>query len=225
MKSFFDPVSGRRETVEITPLGEGGGHRFRNARSGFSRYPLENRTCYQCGQKGHLSANCLQQVRRVSVTEGSIKYEGAGETQLRLRLQSNMGSIPQHEPQEDDARPEDSASQVGAHQFLGTMSTLGVGEPGRARKRRTSCTVERFPLFAEIQARDTVTSHAASTAATARDTAQAAGEVLTRPSTRCGCEFRCCCKFCRKARAYEAKDASKEPACEEASRENHDKAY
>ena len=173
MKSFFDPVSGRRETVEITPLGEGGGHRFRNARSGFSRYPLENRTCYQCGQKGHLSANCLQQVRRVSVTEGSIKYEGAGETQLRLRLQSNMGSIPQHEPQEDDARPEDSASQVGAHQFLGTMSTLGVGEPGRARKRRTSCTVER----------------------------------------------------CRKARAYEAKDASKEPACEEASRENHDKAY
>ena len=97
MKSFFDPVSGRRETVEITPLGEGGGHRFRNARSGFSRYPLENRTCYQCGQKGHLSANCPQQVRRVSLTEGSIKYEGAGETQLRLRLQSNMGSIPQHD--------------------------------------------------------------------------------------------------------------------------------
>ena len=138
MKSFFDPVSGRPETVEITRLGEGGGHRFRNARSGFSRYLLENRTCYKCGQKGHLSANCPQKVRRVSLTEGSIKYEGAGETQLRLRLQSNVGYIPQHEPQEDDARPEDSASQVGAHQFLGTMSTLGVGAPGGARKRLPS---------------------------------------------------------------------------------------
>ena len=176
--------------------------------------------------------------------EESVPYRGQHQVRRSWRNstassfaeQHGIHSTAWHEPQEDDARPEDSASQVGAHQFLGTMSTLGVGEPGRARKRRTSCTVERFPLFAEIQARDTVTSHAASTAATARDTvtshaastaatAQAAGEVLTRPSTRCGCEFRCCCKFCRKARAYEAEDASKGPACEEASRENHDKAY
>ena len=84
--------------MEITPIGEEGGHRFRGIGSGFSRYPLENRTCYQCGQKGHLSANCPQKVRRVSLTKGSIRYEGAGETRPRVRLQSNMGSIPQHEP-------------------------------------------------------------------------------------------------------------------------------
>jgi len=74
------------------------------------------------------------------------------------------------------------------------------------------CPFERFPSFAKIQARDTATTardtdtgHAASTAATA----QAAGEVLTGASIRCGYEFRCCCKFCRKARAYEVEDASK----------------
>jgi len=122
VKSFFDPASGHRETVEITPIGEEGGRRFRGTGSGFSRYPLENRTCYQCGQKGHLSANCPQKVRRVSLTKGSIKYEGAGETRPRVRLQSNIGSIPQHEPQDDDVKPEDSASQVGT-QFLGTMSS------------------------------------------------------------------------------------------------------
>ena len=187
-----------------------------SAPSGFFRYPTENRTCYQCGQKGHLSANC---------TEGSIKDEGAGETQPRLRLQSSMGSIPQHELQEENVRPEDSANQVGTHQFVGTMSSLGVSGPGRARKKlpspppAPSAPFERFPSFAKIQARDTATTardtdtgHAASTAATA----QAAGEVLTGASIRCGYEFRCCCKFCRKARAYEVEDASKEPACSKA---------
>ena len=114
VKSFFDPASGHRETAEITPIGEEGGHRFGGTGSSFSRYPLENRTCYQCGQKGHLSANCPQKVRRVSLTKGIIKYEGSGETRPRVRLQSNMGSIPQHEPQDDDVKPEDSASQVGA---------------------------------------------------------------------------------------------------------------
>ena len=66
--------------------------------------------------------NSPQKVSRVSLTEGSIRYEGAGETRPRVRLQSNIGSIPQHEPQDDDVKPEDSASQVGT-QFLGTMSS------------------------------------------------------------------------------------------------------
>ena len=48
-----------------------------------------------------------------------------------------MGSIPQHEPQDDDAKPEDSASQGGA-QFLGTMSSLGASGAARARKRLPS---------------------------------------------------------------------------------------
>ena len=42
-----------------------------------------------------------------------------------------------HEPQDDDVKPEDSASQVGA-QFLGTMSSLGASGPARARKRLPS---------------------------------------------------------------------------------------
>ena len=64
-------------------------------------------------------------MRRVSLTEGVIKYEGAGETRPRVRLQGNMGSIPQEASEFDDVRPEDSASQVGG-QYLGTMSTVGT---------------------------------------------------------------------------------------------------
>ena len=126
VRSFFDPISGRRETMEVKPVDRE--QKFRATQSGFSRYPTENRTCYQCGEKGHLSANCRQKVRRVSLTEGVIKYEGAGETRPRVRLQGNMGSIPTapseaHEM--DDIRPEDSASQVGG-QCLGTMSSVGT---------------------------------------------------------------------------------------------------
>ena len=75
-------------------------------------------------RRGTLSANCPQKMRRVSLTEGVIKYEGAGETRPRVRLQGNMGSIPQETSEFDDVRPEDSASQVGG-QYLGTMSTVG----------------------------------------------------------------------------------------------------
>ena len=126
VRSFFDPISGRRKTMEVKPVDRE--QNFRTTQSGFSRYPTENRTCYQCGEKGHLSANCPQKVRRVSLTEGVIKYEGAGETRPRVRLQGNIGSIPTtpsetHEV--DDIRPEDSASQVGG-QYLGTMSTVGT---------------------------------------------------------------------------------------------------
>ena len=115
VRSFFDPVSGRRETMEVKPLERE--QKFRTVQTGFSRYPTETRTCYQCGEKGHLSANCPQKMRRVSLTEGVIKYEGAGETRPRVRLQGNMGSIPQETPEFDDVRPEDSASQVGG-QYL-----------------------------------------------------------------------------------------------------------
>ena len=93
VRSFFDPISGRRETMEVKPLERE--QKFRTVQTGFSRYPTETRTCYQCGEKGHLSANCPQKMRRVSLTEGVIKYEGAGETRPRVRLQGNMGSIPQ----------------------------------------------------------------------------------------------------------------------------------
>ena len=124
VRSFFDPVSGRRETMEVKPINRE--QKFRAVQSGFSRYPNETRTCYQCGEKGHLSANCPQKMRRVSLTEGVIKYEGAGETRPRVRLQGNMGSIPQETSEFDDVRPEDSASQVGG-QYLGTMSTVGGG--------------------------------------------------------------------------------------------------
>ena len=64
-------------------------------------------------------------MRRVSLTEGVIKYEGAGETRPRVRLQGNMGSIPQGTSEFDDVRPEDSASQVGG-QYLGIMTTVGT---------------------------------------------------------------------------------------------------
>ena len=123
VRSFFDPLSGRRETMEVTPIDKE--QKFRAVQSDFSRYPTETRTCYQCGEKGHLSANCPQKMRRVSLTEGVMKYEGAGETRPRVRLEGNVGSIPQETPDFDDVRPEDSASQVGG-QFLGTMSTVGT---------------------------------------------------------------------------------------------------
>ena len=123
VRSVFDPISGRRETMEVKPIDRE--QKFRTAQSGFSRYPTETRTCYQCGEKGHLSVNCPQKMRRVSLTEGVIKYEGAGETRPRVRLQGNMGSIPQETSEFDDDRPEDSASQVGG-QYLGTMSTVGT---------------------------------------------------------------------------------------------------
>ena len=85
VRSFFDPVSGRRETMEVKPINRE--QKFRAVQSGFSRYPNETRTCYQCGEKGHLSANCPKKMRRVSPTEGVIKYEGAGETRTRVKLQ------------------------------------------------------------------------------------------------------------------------------------------
>ena len=119
VRSFFDPISGRRKTMEVKPVDRE--QKFRTTQSSFSRYPTENRTCYQCGEKGHLSANCPQKVRRVSLTEGVIKYKGAGGTRPRVRLQGNMGSVPQETSEFDDVRPEDLASQVGG-QYLGTMS-------------------------------------------------------------------------------------------------------
>ena len=126
VRNFFDPISGRRETMEVKPVDRE--QKFRTTQSGFSRYPTENRTCYQCGERRHLSANCPQKVRRVSLTEGVIKYEGAGETRPRVRLQGNTGGIPTtpsetHEM--DHIRPEDSAFQVGG-QYLGTMSMVGT---------------------------------------------------------------------------------------------------
>ena len=85
VRSFFDPQSGRREMMEVKPLSDSD-QKLRSSYSGFSRYPTESRTCYQCGEKGHLSANCPQKVRRVSLTEGTIRYEGPSETSPRLRL-------------------------------------------------------------------------------------------------------------------------------------------
>ena len=79
VRSFFDPQSGRREMMEVKPLSDSD-QKLRSSYSGFSRYPTESRTCYQCGEKGHLSANCPQKVRRVSLTEGTIRYEGPSET-------------------------------------------------------------------------------------------------------------------------------------------------
>ena len=76
VRSFFDPISGRRETMEVKPIDRE--QKFRTTQSGFSRYPTETRTCYQCGEKGHLSANCPQKVRKVSLTEGVIKYDRGG---------------------------------------------------------------------------------------------------------------------------------------------------
>ena len=93
VRSFFDPISGRRETMEVKPVDRE--QKFRATQSGFSRYPSENRTCYQCGEKGHLSANCPQKVRRVSLTEGVIKYEGAGETGLESGFREIWGVSPQ----------------------------------------------------------------------------------------------------------------------------------
>ena len=126
VRSFFDPQSGRRGLMEVKPLTDSD-QKLRSSYSSFSRYPTESRTCYQCGEKGHLSANCPLKVRRVSLTEGTIRYEGPSETRPRVRLQGNMGSIPSasSEGQEfDDVRPEDSASQMGG-QYLGTTSAVG----------------------------------------------------------------------------------------------------
>ena len=46
--------------MEVKPIDKE--QKFRTAQSGFSRYPTETRTCYQCGEKGHLSANCPQKM-------------------------------------------------------------------------------------------------------------------------------------------------------------------
>ena len=44
VRSFFDPISGRRETMEVKPIDRE--QKFRTVQSGFSRYPTETRTCY-----------------------------------------------------------------------------------------------------------------------------------------------------------------------------------
>ena len=80
VRSFFDPQSGRRGMMEVKPLTDSDQKLRSSYYSGFSRYPTESRTCYQCGVKGHLSANCPLKVRRVSLTEGTIRYEGPSET-------------------------------------------------------------------------------------------------------------------------------------------------
>ena len=125
VRSFFDPMSGRRETMEVTPIQKE--QKFRAGQSGFSRYPTETRTCYQCGEKGHLSANCPRRTRRVSLTQGTIEFVGPEETRTRVRLQGNMGSVPSASgegPGTDEIGPDDSASQIGGA-FLGTMSVIG----------------------------------------------------------------------------------------------------
>ena len=121
VRSFFDPMSGRRETMEVTPIQKD--QKFRAGQSGFSRYPTETRTCYQCGEKGHLSANCPRRTRRVSLTQGTIEFVGPEETRPRVRLQGNMGSVPSASGEglgTDEIGPDDSASQIGGA-ILGTI--------------------------------------------------------------------------------------------------------
>ena len=132
VRSFFDPISGRRETMEVKPIERE--QKFRTAQSGFSRYPTETRTCYQCGEKGHLSANCPQKMRRVSLTEGVIKYEGGRGDPASSQASRKYGEYPS---EFDDVRPEDSASQVGG-QYLGTMSSVGDYEEVFAASATTS---------------------------------------------------------------------------------------
>ena len=43
VRSFFDPISGRRETMEVKPIERE--QKFRTVQSGFSRYPTDTRTC------------------------------------------------------------------------------------------------------------------------------------------------------------------------------------
>ena len=52
VKSFFDPVSGRRDTVEITPIGEEGGHRFRGMVQVFPGIPLRIALAINAVRKG-----------------------------------------------------------------------------------------------------------------------------------------------------------------------------
>ena len=132
VRSFFDPMSGRRETMEVTPIEKD--QKFRAGQSGFSRYPTETRTCYQCGEKGHLSANCPRRTRRVSLTQGTIEFVGPEETRPRVRLQGNMGSVPSASGEglgADEIGPDDSASQIGGA-ILGTMSVIGGVAPKKA---------------------------------------------------------------------------------------------
>ena len=63
--------------MEVRPIEKD--QKFRAGQSGFSRYPTETRTCYQCGEKGHLSANCPRRTRRVSLTQGTIEFVGPEE--------------------------------------------------------------------------------------------------------------------------------------------------
>ena len=131
VRSYFYPMSGRRETMEVTPIQKE--QKFRAGQSSFSWYPVETRTCYQCGEKGHLSANCPRRTRRVSLTQGTIEFVGPEETRPKVRLQGNMGSVPSASgegPGTDEIGPEDSASQIGGA-FLGTMSVIGGATAAR----------------------------------------------------------------------------------------------
>ena len=71
-----------------------------------------------------------QKMRRVSLTEGVIKYERAGKTRPQVRLQGNMGSIPTTPSQFDDVCPEDSASQVGGADRLPVVVRIPAGPLG-----------------------------------------------------------------------------------------------
>ena len=73
IRSFFDPSTGHREAVEISDAHVE--HSFRNVGSGFSYYPTTFRKCYQCGEAGHLAANCPQRIQRVSLTSGTIEFQ------------------------------------------------------------------------------------------------------------------------------------------------------
>ena len=118
--------------MEVKPIEKD--QKFRAGQSGFSRYPTETRTCYQCGEKGHLSANCPRRTRRVSLTQGTIEFVGPEETRPRVRLQGNMGSVPSASGEglgADEIGPDDSASQIGGA-ILGTMSVLGGVAPKKA---------------------------------------------------------------------------------------------
>ena len=78
---IFSTISGRRKTMEVKAVDR---EKFQLIR--FFQVPTENRNCYQRGKKGHLSANCPQKVRRVSLAEASSSTRGQG----RLGLGGNM---------------------------------------------------------------------------------------------------------------------------------------
>ena len=118
VKSFFHPVTGRRETVELSGPGE-----ERRLLRSLRRAFLTTRRLEEMLPVWQDWTPCCElpreKIRRMSLTSSTTEFEGKVESRPRVRLQGNQGHVAYNHPAEDEVRlkilPATLASTLGTY--------------------------------------------------------------------------------------------------------------